>query len=561
MGVDCDNKRAVKQRGKQSDRPTYEKVRKNALLANSVTINSMSIAGEAVAGLFSIIVMMKTLRLNFENDTYHPFLFHYMVGVSVGAVCICLMLNSMFLYETFGKKLALEYLDAVYDFIDFDSMRGLFFDVDGTNPLDIKTDPLVVLKNLYNDGSFCSRKALEGLLIGNHPKFKFDNRRQYFVSKEYKTWLDDKEGRLFNVFIVCYSAQQTKMVTFTGNLNRFRNGINFITYKLLNHSNLVHAIICSSDIPLLYPVESVDGTNFATDGASAERNQSCYLQSLINCSYYFSSSKIYGRLLAFLGVTSNNSNFLVIHNKLNLQQTFENLQEFDISFVPIVRSIQTLSTFFQRVYYNATMNVPLTSLFLQQPYIREFSTLNINDIVLSSYDHRRDILTQNIGALKKVTFRSRIPLFSGEKTKAYEKFNVITSNQLISTFLYSLNPPENIDLVDINENPLPNDPTIDLNVCYLDVNIRNLYPLDETLSLYLLFGYKSKYIVDNILNVKKLGVVSANMVYDINQRQGLATFDKALLHHDGSPFMDSIYTLGESIIEPAYDLFLGQAQS
>jgi len=562
LGSECVEQVAVTPKGKRSDVPTYEKIKRNALLSNSVTINSVSIAGEAVAGLFSIIVMLKTLRLHMENDTYHPFLFHYMVGVSVGAVCICLMLNSMFLYETRGKKLALEYLDALYDFVDFDTMRGLFFDADGTSPLDIRVNPWVIFRNLFIDGSLCSRKSLEGLLIGNHPRFKFDNRRQYFVSKEYKTWLDDREGRLFNVFIVCYSAQQTKMVTFTGNLNRFRNGINFISYKLLSHSNLIHAIICSSDIPLLYPVESVDGTNFATDGASAERNQSCYVQSLINCSYYFSASKLYGRLLAFLGVTTANNNFLVIHNKINLQQTFEDLEEYDISFVPLFRSIQTLSTFFRRVYYNATMNVPLMSLFLQQPYIRQFSTLNINDIVLTSYEHRRDILMDNMDVLKKVTFRTRIPLFrEGKMTKAYNKFNVVTSNQLISTFLYALNPPEEIVLVDENESPLPDDPTIDLHICYFDMNVRNLYPLDPFLAVYLLFGHKPKHIVDNIANVKKMGVVSGCMLYDINQRQGRATFDKSLLQDDGSPFMDGLYTLGKCVLDPAYDLFLGQSQS
>jgi len=271
-------------------------------------------------------------------------------------------------------------------------------------------------------------------------------------------------------------------------------------------------------------------------------------------------------LLAFLGVTTANNNFLVIHNKLNLQQTFEDLEEYDISFVSFIRSIQTLSTFFRRVYYNATMNVPLMSLFLQQPYIRQYSTLNINDIVLTSYEHRSEILTDNMDVLKKVTCLSRIPLFrrkfrDGKWTKAYNKFNVITSNQLISTFLYALNPPEEIVLVDEKESPLPDNPTINLNICYFDMNIRNLYPLAPSLSVNMLLGNKPKHIVDNIANVKKLGVVSGCMLYDINKRQGRATFDKSLLQDDGSPFMDSLYTLDECILKPSYDLFLGQAQS
>lgn len=547
---------------KKSKRPTYEKVKTHVKATNSVTINSVSIAGEAVGGLFSIFVMLKTLRLHYENDTYHPFLFHYMVGVSIGSVVICLMLNSMYLYETQGRKIALAYLDAVYAFIDFDSLRSVFYDADGSEGVRL-TNPLVILKNLYNDGSFCSREALRGLLVGNHKDFAFDNRRQYFVSKEFKSWLDDT-GRLYNVFIVCYSAQQTKMVTFTGNENRFNSGINFIVYKVLNHSNLLHAIICSSDIPLLYPVESVDGTNFATDGASAERNQSCYLQMLINCTYYFSSNKIYGKMLDFFGVTTANDNFLIMHNKLNLQQSFEDLEEFDISFVPIVRSVQTLSTFFRRVYYNATMNVPLMSLFLQQPYIRPFSTLNINDIVLTSYKQRQVNLLRNIDAIKDVTFKSHIPLYydSCKPSKKYHKYNPITSNQLISTFLYSYNPPESIVLVDQDGEPLPDEPTINVNIAYFDMNIRNIYKLDDLVSLYLLFDFRSDYIVENILNTKKMAVVSANMLYEISKRQGLATFDKSSTARcDNHDLFDRIYSLGPDVIDVSYEEFLGQTQS
>ncbi len=549
----------------------YDKIKTKAMLTNSVTIHSVSIAGEAISGLFSVATMLKTMHLHFENDTYHPFLFHYMVGASVGSVCICLMLNSMFLYETYGKKIALEYLAAVYDFIDFDGIRSLFFDVDGTKPLDFIADPLLILKNLYKDGSLCSRKALAGLLIGNHPRFKFDNRREYFVSKEFKEWLDDREGRLFNVFFVCYSAEQSKMVTFTGNINRYRNGINFITYERLTHSNLVHAVLCSSDIPLLYPVESLDGANFATDGAAAERNQFFYLQSLINCSHFFSSSQIYGRMLAFLGVTVKNDGFLVIHNKINLQHSFENLQAYDVNAsLPIMRSIRTILTYPSRAAYNAKMNVPIMSLLLQQPYIRQFSTLNLNDIVRTSYDHRRNTVARNIDVLKKVTIRTKIPLFSdGNPTKAYRKFNVITSNQLISTFLHQCIPPERVTLVDGLERPLPDNPTIELNVCYFDMNIRTVYPLDDDILLYLLLGYKPDHIVDNVNNVLKMGIVSASMLYDINQRQGLATVDKVRRNTDidstDKSASDSMngdtYPLHECIIEPAYELFLGQSQS
>ncbi len=574
---------------KKEKLPTYAKIKKQVLATNSITINSVSIAGESVNGLFSIFVMLSNLRLNIVNDTYHPYLYHYYVGVSVGSICICLMLNTRFLYETQGKKIALEYLDAIYDFVDYDSIRRVFLDIDGKNQLNL-ANPLIILKNLYKNGSFCSRKCLEDFLIGNNKDFKFDNRKQYFVTKEYKLWLDNDEN-LFNVFFICYSAEQTKMVTFTGNQNRYKNGINFITYKLLSHSNLIHAIICSSDIPILYPVENIDGTNFATDGASAERNQSCYLQSLINCSYYYSSNKIYGKMLAFFNITPKNNNFLIIHNKVNLQQTFENLDEYKISsIVPLLRSVQTASKFFPRVYYNATMNVPLMSLFLQQPYIQKFSTLNINDIVLTSYEKRLTTVLENIDIMKNTKFQSEIPLFkipekNFKKTekiqnyksylKKYNKYNVMTSNQLISTFLYAYNPPENIELLDIDGKPLPllpdnTAPNINVNICYFDMNIRNMYILDNLLTYYLVFNYKNDYIVDNIKNTKKMAVLSGNMLFNINQLQGLATYDKNILDYNATTNPDHYQYINENknmiysisnVINKGYNDFLGQEQS
>jgi hypothetical protein len=292
-------------------------------------------------------------------------------------------------------------------------------------------------------------------------------------------------------------------------------------------------------------------------------------------------------MMAFFGITPSNNNFLIIHNKINLQQQFEDLQVYSLSDIPLIRSIQTASNFFSRVLYNATNNVPLMALFLQQPFIERFSTNNINNIVLTSYSNIKQIVLDNISTISDIQFSSEIPLnkipksqfkqTSGCKSykqykRQYNKYNVMTSNQLISTFLYEYNPPETVNLIDIEGKPLPlldngTAPSIDVNICYFDMNIRNMYILDELLTMYLLFKNKNSYISNNILNTKKMGVLSGNLLYNINKIQGLATFDKRQLvkNKDNCDFLDEyscqIYSLGKDIIDKAYKEFLGPDQS
>ena len=86
-----------------------------------------------------------------------------------------MILNTRYLYECHSKKIALEYLQAVENFIEFDNVRKLFFNL-GENKTLGEFAPRLLFKNLFYEGAFCSRQALIELLQGNHKNFKFNNK-------------------------------------------------------------------------------------------------------------------------------------------------------------------------------------------------------------------------------------------------------------------------------------------------------------------------------------------------------------------------------------------------
>ncbi|NBP58081.1 hypothetical protein EBU71_16405, partial [bacterium] len=215
----------------------------------------------------------------------------------------------------------------------------------------------MLFKNLFYDGALCSRQALIELLQGNHPNFKFNNKKQYFLSKEYQKWLVSDKN-LDNVFIITYAQSQTKMVVFTGNDERFLDGTNYIDYEKLSPDNLIHAVICSSSIVLLYPQPLIKRDK-AIDGASTEINQFVHLQILINVSYYFTFNLLATPLYLFFNIDPvKNDNFLVIINKRNIQHRYEEVLQFKEHSNPLINSIATLANLLKRTRYNAKTNVP-----------------------------------------------------------------------------------------------------------------------------------------------------------------------------------------------------------
>jgi len=563
----------------QNTQPRYKNVIEHVQNMNSVVIHDIAISGEGVYGIYSMLTEITFLRLCIENDLYHPHLYRWSVGVSVGSVIITLILNTRYLYECHSKEIALEYLGAIEKFIEFDNIRRLFFNLGEDKTLG-DFAPRLLFKNLFYEGAFCSRQALIELLQGNHRNFKFNNKKQYFTSKEFYKWLKS-DRNLDNVFIICYAQSQTKMVVFTGNDERFLDGTNYIDYEKLSYDNLIHAVICSSSITLLYPQPLIKRDR-AIDGASAEVNQFVHLQILINVTYFFSFNLIITPLFLFFDIApEHNNNFLVIINKRNIQYKYEDLLQFKQYSNPLINSIATQLSISKRITYNARTNVPLTALYLGQPHVKEFSTNNISYNILDALKTKNNILKKKLSLIKSTRNKySYIPSFLlteeeflsendifcvrsifktyREYKKRYDKYNTITSNLIISSSAFGFSRDVKQYLLDskfkeqLGEDGNPIEITV--NFVLFDQFVRTSYRDNESFELNILFK-KNTGFADTLTG---LGFFSGNMLFDIHVRQSLYTMDKSAIKSESLlPFVNEI----EPVYDDAVDNFLGPKQS
>jgi hypothetical protein len=561
----------------RNDDPRYKNIINHTRKMNSLTIRHIAISGEGVYGMFAGFSELTFLRLCMENNMYHPHLYHYSVGVSIGSVIITILLNARYLYEMHSTKIALNYIDAVLDMLQFDTVRSVFFDIGNGKELG-DFEPLLVLQNIFIDGALCKRTQLVDFLQGNHKSLKFDNKKNYFTSREFYNWLQSNKN-LENIFFVCYSLNQTKMCVFTGNRNRFLSGVNFIDYELLTYDNLIESVLCSSAIIGLYPQNNINRDR-AIDGASAEVNQFVHLQILINVSYYFSSNLLFTPELQFFGITpEKNNKFTLIVNKVNMQHRYEDLLEFSDSSLPLYTTLISFLSLHKRLEFNAKTNVPLTSMFLTQPFIKEFSVNNLTKNILGPLKQKGYILQSNDETLLGANKYRRIPtrLLSKEQfeadiygvksyfkkykefKEAYYKFSNITANLMVSTHLYEANPPESIKLLDkdykeqIGSDGKPIE--LILNVVMFDQFVRHTYDLSKySLELELL----TRNDMNTLNKLENIGYITGNILYDIfiNQSLHTTTTDKVKCTCV-KPFIGDI----NEIIEKGYKGFLGPNQS
>ena len=563
----------------QNTQPRYKKIIEHVQKMNSVVIHDIAISGEGVYGAYSIITELTFLRLCMENDLYHPNLYRWCVGVSVGSIIVVIILNTRYLYECHSKEIALEYLSAVENFVDFNNLRKIFFNL-GENKTLGDFAPGLIFKNLFYEGALCSREALINLLQANHPNFNFNNKKQYFLSKEYYKWLQ-VDNNLNNIFIVCYAQSQTKMVVFTGNDERFLDGTNFVDYEKLTPDNLVHAVICSSSLTLLYP-QPLIRRDRAIDGASAEVNQFLHLQILINVSVYFSFNLIITPLFLFFGINPvENSDFLVIITKRNIQYRYEDLLLFKQYSNPLINSIATLLSIDERRRYNSITNVSLTALYLGQPFVKEFSTNNITENILDALKTKSNILKKRLPLIKTARKKyKRIPTFLlteeeflsnndifclqkyfksyNDYKKIYHKYNPITSNLITSTNIYVFTTDVKEPMLDRNYNKQldknGNPIEISINFIIFDQFVRMSYRDNESYELNLLFR-KDTGFTENLTGT---GFFSANAVFDIHLRKSLYTMKKSYVKSvDLQPFVNEI----QPIYDEAVRNFLGPKPS
>jgi len=562
--------------------PRYTKIIKQVQGMNTVVIHDISISGEGPYGIFSILTELTFLRLCIENDLYHPHLYRWNVGVSVGTIIITMLLNTRYLYECYSKEIALEYLKAIEDFIDFDNMRAIFLNL-GENKTLGDFEPRLLLKNLMIDGCICSREALVQLIKAKHPNFKFNNKNNYFSKKNgYYDWLNSNNN-LNNVFFVCYSLGKTQMRVFTGNEKRFTKGTNYITYLKLTPENLISAILASSAITILYPQPFIgsDGDQ-AIDGASAEISQLVHLQILINVSFFFPDNVLFTPILLFFGITpESNNNFLIFVNKKNSQYKYEDLLEFGVYKNPLINSISSFFTQNARITYNAQTNVPLTAVYLSQPFIQELSTNDITDNILKVLKKKNNILTKNLPLIRNSNKKvRRFPSMKLTETqfntvgdpycvqseyktyekynKMYEKYIAVSSNTIISSHLYGYSQDSIINLLDENfkEQVGENGKKIqlNLNILYIDQFVRCAYQTTENYLLDLLTNNDTGFSDA----IKGMGYISGNAVFDSHLIKSFYTASKENLKDE---YFKNIANNVLPIVTLATKNFVGESQT
>lgn len=558
----------------------YTAVAEHVRKMNSIVVRNIAISGEGVYGTFTGFAELNYLRLCIQNGTYHPYLYHYSVGASVGSVIIVIILNTRFLFEMVSTEVALAYLYAILDFFSFDTVRSIFFDLGENKVLgDFKTnEALLVLNNLFTTGALCRRDQLIDFLQGNHKKMKFDNKKKYFTSKEYYEWLI-KGKNLDNVFIVCYSMKQTKMSVFTGNRNRIQHGALLIDYEPLTPDNLIESVICSSAVVGLYPQNNINRDK-AIDGSTFELNQVTHLNIITQLSEYISPNVLYTPLLNFFEIRpENNNNFQIIVNKLNSQCYTEDIVQFPESAMPLVNTLITKLSVLNRFEYNARINVPLTAMLLTQPYIKYYSVNDFNKNALGPLEQKNKILKKHKIRVESAIKQKRIPTFLlteeqfksdifgmklyfvdyGEFVKAYHKYNPINSNLMISTYLNKNKPPETVKLLDQKyKEQIDADGKhveLTLNVCTFDVFVRQTRNYKAELLEYKMIFNIDTGTVKNLLNI---GFITGDMLYDIHVRQLLTTntVDKVTC-----PCVKPFVTDLTKIVEKGCLEFLGPNQS
>lgn len=562
---------------KQNEDARYSKIIKQVQDMNSVVIRDISISGEGVRGVYSIICEVTFLRLCMENDLYHPHIYRWSVGVSSGSIALVIILNARYLYECHSKEIALEYLKAVEDFLDFNNVRTLFFNLGEDKTLG-DFAPRLLFKNIFFNGSICSREALVQLLQGNHKKLKFDNKQNYFLQQNYFNWLESGSN-LDNLFVVCYAQSKTRMVVFTGDDKRFANPSFYIRYTKLSSKNLIHAVLCSSSIALLYPQEKINTTQgIAIDGASVERTQALHMQVLINVSFNLPDNLLFTPLLLFFKITpKTNNDFLISVNKINIQEGYEDLLEFRKFSIPFVTAISSRLSLDARAQYNAETSVPFTALYATQPYMEEFSINDFNKNFLQTLEEKKNTIQKNISLLKnsfkknsyiptilisEEQFNSEVDVFCvkkqfltyGNYLNVYNKYKEISSNIITSCYLYGYSVGSNILLLNekYQEQLYENGEKIvlTLNICYTDVFVRNTYQTSENTSLNLLLNRDTK-VIDSLIG---MGFFSGNSIFDLHLKQSLYTVNKEKVKSSSlRPFANDI----EPLVSDSTLKFLG----
>lgn len=491
----------------------YDTVKQKIKRANSVCVYDVTIAGEGVAGTFALGYFLTHMRLHIINDTFHPFLFRYLCGASVGSLIIDILLKIWFLYDTQpDKQLTIDFIDVLSDNLTFEMFNAIFTTVDYYESLS-PSNSYKLLTNFATTGGLLSRAGIIGLIRMTDQVF--DKFRPYFNTSAFFKW---RKPKLNNVFIAVQSTETSVSSIFSGNWRLFKTESKLITFKKLTNNNFEHVILCSTGLPILFEPLRTDGTDTTIDGALLMRNLMHIPQILHNFSYYNNVEQVFSPILDYFNI---NANDFVIHNDVvNIQTYFET--------VPVFSQFQNkplnvLWSLLNRPYRQMTAsneNYELTSIACTQPFIDVFSTVDANDIKGVSYEYSTSILNlpENKNKILEMSVRNPVDL---------DDFSLIISNLPLSSYIYDsrtfLHRGCTIRLVDTN------------------TFVRTLYMLPPYFVFFALpFNRATEDNKNTIKLLLRTGIIQSNVMYDIyNKRMGMK------------------WSKLSKTIQTAYDNFLG----
>ena len=363
----------------------YSTIKTNTKKQNAVNIQSINIAGEAIHGIYAVVTSLTFLYKHIVNDTYHPYIFHYYTGSSVGTIAIDIILKSRFLREVYGKKKSLEFIDAMFEFLKFNNIKDFYFD-----SKDCLTPTYLIqsMMNLFTIGAFCKKDSvLQFVNEGIHKDLKFDKSINYFVTTEYYNWLSIA---LKNVFHICYNSSDSTMIVMTGSNVKFKN-TKFVIFENLNCDNYIDSILSSTSIPVVYQAGHINNIKYTTDGSIASTNDVFIMHMLINNINHFKNYETYKPLLNFFDILpENNDNFVIVHNCISIQYVYEDIEKYSYTNIPIIESIERLLNVIPRELNSSMNSLQQISATFFQPFVPEYSSgKDMCKIISKTYNKKK----------------------------------------------------------------------------------------------------------------------------------------------------------------------------
>ena len=491
----------------------YDAAKKSVKKANAVCVYDICIAGEGVAGVFSYALVMSLLRLHIVNDTFHPYLFRYLCGTSIGTWIIDSILKIWFLYETQpDKQIALDFIDATYSSLNFDDIRNLIARVDDVHVLNL-TNWHKCFTNFISTGGTMSRSGIKQCLrLDNAIFVPF---KPYFNTDAFFKW---RKPHLDNVFISVQSTESHASIIFTGNPRLIDTPSKLIKFVKMTNENFEYAILSSSGLPLAFESLKIDGVEGTVDGSSFVRNIIHVPQMLHNFSYYNNVEQVFTPVLNFFNI---NTNDFVIHNDvINTQTYFESVNVVPYSSIAYINSIYTYYDLYNRMATAVYENFDMSIVAYTQPIIAEFSTNDANEIKGASRDYNSEILHRHANVTKVLDVNLH-------DTHIVEDYSLIISKLPLSSYVY--------DLRAFSHNGR--------SVHLMDTNtfVRTLYPISSGFVAYEIpFNLKTQENVRQIELCRNSGVIQGSVMYDIHKKRMNMKWNKL-----------------SKVIQIAYDKFLG----